>query len=120
MNQIVFPSGENLKSSTDRSGVVNSVHLAPDARSYASRDQRSASKPARRCARTTIHRPSGEYTGVMSAAGFDVVSFFAAPPDTGTVQTSWFVVHISESLPSRFDTNASSRESGENAIAPSS
>src|SRR5688572_22833639 len=98
MNQIVVPSGENLKSSTERSGVVNSVRLAPDARSYASRYQRSDSKPARRCARTTIHRPSGEYTGVMSAAGFGV-SFRAAPPETGTLHTSWFVVHISESFP---------------------
>ena len=119
MNQIVFPSGENLKSSTDKSGDVNTVLFAPETRSYTSRYQRSDSKPARRCARTTIVLPSGEYVGCMSAAGFGV-TFRAVPPVTATVHTSWFVVHISESLPSRFDTNAISRLSGEKATAPSS
>ena len=63
------------------------VRFAAVDRSYASRYQRSDSKPARRCARTTIHRPSGENTGVMSAARFSV-SFFAAPPAMGTVHVS--------------------------------
>ena len=48
------------------------------------------------------------------------VTFFASPPVTGTSHTSLFVVHASLSLPSRFDTNASSLLSGENAIALSS
>ena len=63
-----------------------------------------------------IDLPSGVNTGCTSAAGFGV-SFFAAPPVTGTDQTSLFVVHVSLSLPSRFETKASSCRSGVNAIA---
>jgi hypothetical protein len=63
--------------------------------------------------------PSGEYVGCMSAAGFGV-TFLSAPPPTGTVHTSWFVVHISVSFAPRFETKATSRESGEKAIAASS
>ena len=55
----------------------------------------------------------------MSAAGLEVTRV-GSPPVTGTVQTSWFVVHISESLSPRLETNATSRPSGENAIAASS
>ena len=66
---------------------------------------RSDSHPGRRCARTATDLPSGENTGVSSAAALEVVIFFASPPVTGTIQTSLFVVQASRSPPSRFETN---------------
>ena len=69
------------------SGVVKTVFFTPDVRSYASRYHRSASNPARRCARTKTVRPSAENCGWRSEPGFAVI-FFASPPPAATIHTS--------------------------------
>ena len=56
---------------------------------------------------------------LLSAAGF-VVILFGSPPVTGTDHTSWLVLNISRSFPSRLETKAIVRLSGEKAMALSS
>src|SRR5215467_15506438 len=54
------PSGENMKSSTERSGVSKRVRFVPVDWSYKSRYQRSDSNPAWRWDRMARSLPSGE------------------------------------------------------------
>ena len=120
VNQSARPSLLNAYSPIDRSGVVKRVFFVPVLTSYASRYQRSDSKPGRRCATTKRVRPSDENCGCVSAARLALVTCRSSPPSTGTRKTSLFVVHASRSCPSRFETNASVRLSGEKARAASS
>src|SRR5213079_2301604 len=104
--------GAHVKLPTDRSNFSVRSRVLPDCRSCTISRHLSASNPARACERQARYFPSCEYSGVVSLPGL-VEIFFGAPPATGTMKISLFVLVASTS--SMLLVYATSWPSGETA-----